>query len=149
MNTKNKCSVYSVPDYIKYDVRLKWPLKILASIILGLSKKEGYCYASNAHLAKLMACHKRTIQKYLSTLEKHKVIKIKLMTSKQNNDKRWIFMGAQTATTLEARRWCPSGRTYLIEDSNSNSEPLGSSKASNEKPALTTPHKQYSFRRTY
>ena len=50
--------------------------KILFSLILGLSSKEGYCYASNAHLAKRTAISIRTISRTIKELALADLLKI-------------------------------------------------------------------------
>lgn len=42
--------------------------KLLYGIILSYSQKEGYCYASNAHLSEMMNCAPRTLQRYIRNL---------------------------------------------------------------------------------
>jgi ribosomal protein L24 len=44
--------------------------KILLSLISGLSKQKGYCFASNKYLAYLTSVSERMVQKYIASLEK-------------------------------------------------------------------------------
>ena len=56
--------------------------KIFYSILVALSKKKGYCFASNSKLSELTKtliskCETRQVKNYLKKLKEHDYIKIK------------------------------------------------------------------------
>jgi len=68
--------------------------KLLYGDIAGLSKREGYCYASNAHLAEVAGVSKRTAENYLEQLEAAGLITREVEGEKS----RRIFLTQKTAT---------------------------------------------------
>jgi transposase-like protein len=75
---------------IRYHKRLTANEKILYSEIVVLSKKEGYCWASNRFLARLYNVTQETISKWISTLKKENLIRIEIDKSAGNRRKVWI-----------------------------------------------------------
>lgn len=63
--------------FILEDKQLTCQAKVLFQIISSLSFKAGYCYATNEQLAEKFGLGLTMVKKYLSELEKNKVIKSK------------------------------------------------------------------------
>lgn len=67
--------------------------KILFSLIYSLSKKEGYCFATNNYLANILNFHPKTISKWINNLEKKKIITIEYVKNIKNEiTERKIFI---------------------------------------------------------
>jgi len=53
--------------------------KFLYGLILSLSQKDGYCYASNKYMSNALDVSPRTLQNYLSDLSTHDLIHIQVL----------------------------------------------------------------------
>lgn len=61
MNEENKISYYAIiPSTVLFNEKIKANEKLLYAVITVLSNKEGYCYASNAYLGKLLNAQPHT-----------------------------------------------------------------------------------------
>ena len=69
-------SYYTVmPTWLLMERKIPSRAKLLYGRIVSLSDKTGYCWASNEYLSKETGIPKRTMQVYLTLLEKYKLIK--------------------------------------------------------------------------
>jgi helix-turn-helix protein len=75
---------------IRYHKGLTANEKILYSEIVVLSKKEGYCWASNRFLARLYGVTPETVSKWISNLKRENLIRIEIDKSAGNRRKLWI-----------------------------------------------------------
>jgi hypothetical protein len=64
------------------DKSLSFQSRFLFTILSSLTKKEGYCYASNQYLAELMDSSDRSIQRWLEELKEKKYIEVHLWKEK-------------------------------------------------------------------
>jgi hypothetical protein len=72
---ENMMSTYSImPTVVACDPTLPDSAKILLSIVVSLTGKYGFCWASNSTLARLTGKSDRQVQRNLSILKKHKEI---------------------------------------------------------------------------
>ena len=70
MNENNKIGYYAIiPSTILFNEKIKSNEKLLYAVITVLSNKEGYCYASNGYLARLLNAQPHTISKWVSHLK--------------------------------------------------------------------------------
>ena len=70
MSEENKIGYYAIiPSTILFNEKIKANEKLLYAVITVLSNKEGYCYASNAYLGKLLNAQPHTISKWVSHLK--------------------------------------------------------------------------------
>ena len=70
-------SYYAIlPATIRYDIRLTPNAKLLYAEITALSNECGYCFARNIYFSELYNVDTRTIQRWVSTLEKCKYVKV-------------------------------------------------------------------------
>lgn len=70
MNEENKIGYYAIiPSTVLFNEKIKANEKLLYAVITVLSNKEGYCYASNAYLGKLLNAQPHTISKWVSHLK--------------------------------------------------------------------------------
>ena len=73
--------------------------KILYGDILYLSKKLGYCHASNNYLAKEHNVHKNSIINWINCLKKNKHINVLYSGDKQNLTLRKIYPTSKCGNT--------------------------------------------------
>ena len=70
MNEENKIGYYAIiPATVLFNEKIKANEKLLYAIITVLSNKEGYCYASNNYLGRLLNAQPHTISKWVSHLK--------------------------------------------------------------------------------
>ena len=65
-----------VPMVVLLDEDLSSTTKLLMGLITALSMKDGYCYASNRYLSKLLKVSKRTISSSITALRRKKYVEI-------------------------------------------------------------------------
>lgn len=87
----NKPTYYGVlPAEVRYHPDLNSSQKVLYTEIDALSRKDGYCFASNAYFANLYGVHKPTISVWIKKLKDAKVIKVHYEISNGNVEVRKI-----------------------------------------------------------
>lgn len=70
MNDENKIGYYAIiPSTILFNEKIKANEKLLYAVITVLSNKEGYCFASNSYLGRLLNAQPHTISKWVSHLK--------------------------------------------------------------------------------
>jgi DNA-binding MarR family transcriptional regulator len=57
-----------LPAHVRYDQDLSGDEKVLYAEISALTKKYGFCYASNAYFARVFHVNKRTVVRWLNQL---------------------------------------------------------------------------------
>jgi len=84
-----------IPASVRYDKNLKANAKLLYGEITALSNEKGYCWAGNNYFANLYEVSKRTIQNWISNLEKNDYIKIRykdIVKNGKNTTQRRIYL---------------------------------------------------------
>ena len=81
-----------IPTLLWDNQQLPWKLKRLYGRIVSLTKKIGYCFASNEYLAKDIGCSIRTITNYLIQLKESGLINIDTQSQKGGGWRRKIFL---------------------------------------------------------
>lgn len=71
-----------LPSCIRYDANISDFAKVLYSEILALSKKNGFCWATNEHFAKAFSKHETTVSRAISELKNQNYIQIETTNSK-------------------------------------------------------------------
>ena len=103
MNEENKIGYYAIiPSTVLFNENVKANEKLLYAIITVLSNKEGYCYASNSYLGKLLNSQPHTISKWVSHLKELGFVFIDII----KNDKGEIIQ----------RRIYPNDTPYTINN---------------------------------
>lgn len=74
-----RTSYIKIPTDIINNYQLSSSSKLLFGYLLSLSKKEGYCYASNDYLSNTFMVNVRTISKLLKELKEEKLIETKII----------------------------------------------------------------------
>lgn len=70
MNENNKIGYYAIiPATVLFNEKIKSNEKLLYAVITILSCKEGYCFATNNYLARLLNAQPHTISKWVSHLK--------------------------------------------------------------------------------
>jgi hypothetical protein len=81
-----------IPITIVTDKNLVPFEKLLLAHIHSLSKMQDYCYANNHYLARTHNVSKRTITKYISSLDKKGYIKSEYIKTDTNISKRKLYI---------------------------------------------------------
>ncbi|MFW6016911.1 MAG: helix-turn-helix domain-containing protein [bacterium] len=84
-----------IPANVRYDKNLKANAKLLYGEITALCNEKGYCWAGNDYFADLYEVSKRTIQNWISNLEKNDYIKIRykdIVKDGKNTTQRRIYL---------------------------------------------------------
>ena len=89
-NIINSYSKVILPNSILGDNRLTFLERLVLIVIISLSKKEGYCWATNEYFKNLFGVSKQTISKSISSLSKYGYIVLKYDKKEKNNSKRVI-----------------------------------------------------------
>jgi Helix-turn-helix domain len=75
-----------IPANVRYDKDLSPNAKLLYGEITALANASGFCWATNAYFAELYDVTKRSVQMWLSQLEKAGYIRVVLVNEGQQND---------------------------------------------------------------
>ncbi|WP_260849209.1 helix-turn-helix domain-containing protein [Brachyspira hyodysenteriae] len=81
-----------IPSAVRYDKRLKPLSKLIYGEITALTNDKGYCWANNNYFAEIYSVSKDTISRAIRQLEEYDYIKCVYDKSKQNNEKRKIYI---------------------------------------------------------
>ena len=65
-----------VPMVVLLDKNISSTTKLLMGLIVTLSMKDGFCYASNKYLSSLLKVSKRTITNSIAVLKEKNYIKV-------------------------------------------------------------------------
>lgn len=85
MNEENKIGYYAIiPATVLFNEKIKANEKLLYAIITVLSNKEGYCFASNSYLGKLLNAQPHTISKWVSHLKELGFICLDIIKNDKN-----------------------------------------------------------------
>jgi hypothetical protein len=85
MNGINKNFYAVITADVLYDKNLSIRQKLLIALINNLSNEKGYCWASNAFFAEILAVEERTIQRDISELEEKHILN-RVINVKPNGD---------------------------------------------------------------
>jgi len=86
----NKPNYYAIlPAKIRYDKSITTNAKLLFAEITALANKEGYCWANNTYFAKLYDVNKRTVQRWLQSLEDY----IEIEVNEYGNNRKITLRG--------------------------------------------------------
>ena len=77
-----------IPAIVMYDERLSTMERLLYGTITLLTKKDGYCYASNGYLANLYKCNEITISRHINQLKKYGYLTVEI----KDNYQRKIYV---------------------------------------------------------
>jgi len=75
-----------IPSKVRYDRDLKPNAKLLYAEIDALADYKGYCWATNEHLATLLAVSKRTVQELVSALAEKGYVEVEVVRDMQTNE---------------------------------------------------------------
>ena len=84
---------------VLYDTNITDTQKILYAIVSNLTNDTGYCYASNAYLAKMLNCSQETIRRHLSALERAGYM-YRHMSLKEGRTQRLLYVNSIPPTEL-------------------------------------------------
>ncbi|ASJ22370.1 helix-turn-helix domain-containing protein [Brachyspira hampsonii] len=90
---KNNKNYYTIiPSNVRHDKRLKSLSKLIYGEIAALTNDKGYCWANNNYFAEIYSVSKDTISRSVKQLEEYNYIKCVYDKTKQNNEKRKIYI---------------------------------------------------------
>ncbi len=123
MSKTQNTSFLTIPYSILNLEGLTLSAKVLLAEILSLSKLEGYCYASNAYLAKRVGISHSTAKGSIQLLKKLGYINIKTL----NFNERFIYPNQgkicptpSTKNDLPPGKKCTGGRSIISHNNNIN-----------------------------
>ena len=120
MNNKNYYTI--IPSSIRYDKRLKSLSKLIYGEIAALTNDKGYCWANNNYFAEIYSVSKDTISRSVKQLEKYNYIKCVYDKTKQNNEKRKIYIKkfnlVPAKNPIQCSKNCDDGIDKKAEDNN-------------------------------
>ena len=79
-NKKNYFAI--IPAPVRYCKKLKANEKLMFGELTALTNEKGFCYASNDYFANLYGVSKTSVSKWISSLEKNKFIRVKMIYQK-------------------------------------------------------------------
>ncbi len=95
MEIKDQSYWVVIPTKLFFDGKDNKNSRGLYGLISSLSKKEGYCYASNQLLADIIKVSNPTIQRWLKKLQDMNYIKCEYNETLKNSDKRKIYINGE------------------------------------------------------
>jgi len=104
-----------IPASVRYDNNISPNAKLLYSELTALTKKDGYCYASNGYFSNLYKVDSRTIRRWVSELVRHGHVRLSLTS---NNTIRHIFIVEYTSSYPGQK--CPTPRTKMSDTQDKN-----------------------------
>ena len=130
MSNENKIGYYAViPSSILFDEDVKPNEKLLYAVITVLANKEGYCFASNSYLAKLLNVEPHTISKWVSHLKKLEFVCLDIIKNDKGeiiqrriypNDTPYTINRVYPYTTNSTEGMSPKGQNNNIINNNIN-----------------------------
>ena len=104
----DKPTYYGVlPAEVRYHPKLNSSQKVLYTEIDALSRKQGYCFASNAYFADLYGVHKITISAWIKSLKQAGVIKVHYEITNGNVEMRKITPLSKNTNTPKQKHLPP------------------------------------------
>lgn len=99
-----------IPASVRYDKNLLKGSTLLYGEITALSNKKGFCWASDSYFAELYGVDKRSIQRWLSSLEDNGYIKRIVERDGKRIKSRFIKLCDKNVTTLTTKTSYPSDK---------------------------------------
>lgn len=134
MNEENKIGYYAIiPSTVLFNERIKANEKLLYAVITVLSNKEGYCYASNTYLGKLLKAQPHTISKWVSHLKSSGFLCLDIIKNDKGeiiqrriypNDTPYTINRTYPYSTDGTEGMSPKGQYNNIIDNNINKEKI-------------------------
>ncbi|KLI42096.1 hypothetical protein SZ40_10485 [Brachyspira hyodysenteriae] len=109
-----------IPSAVRYDKRLKPLSKLIYGEITALTNDKGYCWANNNYFAEIYSVSKDTISRAVRQLEEFNYIKCIYDKTKQNNEKRKIYIKSSVSSKKSIRhsKNPTDGIDKKVEDNN-------------------------------
>lgn len=117
----------TIPAPVLYHKKLKPNAKLLYGVIVALTKKEGYCYASNAFLADTFNLTPSSVSKLIKQLSDLGFIAIKYQCSGKEIKERRIFIhgvltNSQGGIDKKTRGYCQKDKDITIFNNNKDKD---------------------------
>lgn len=95
-----------IPSCIRYDANVSDFAKVLYSEILALSKKNGFCWATNEHFAKAFSKHEMTISKAISELKNANYLKVESTRSNLGIQRKLFALSENANSAISKKTKC-------------------------------------------
>lgn len=117
---ENKNYYTIIPSAVRYDKRLKPLSKLIYGEITALTNDKGYCWANNNYFAEIYSVSKDTISRAVRQLEEYNYIKCIYDKTKQNNEKRKIYIKKSVSAkkSIRCSKNSTDGIDKKVEDNN-------------------------------
>lgn len=117
---ENKNYYTIIPSAVRYDKRLKPLSKLIYGEITALTNDKGYCWANNNYFAEIYSVSKDTISRAVRHLEEYGYIKCIYDKTKQNNEKRKIYIKKSVSAkkSIRCSKKSTDGIDKKVEDNN-------------------------------
>ncbi len=103
-----------IPSNVRYDKRLCAHAKLLYAEISALTKREGYCWASNVFFADSFETSTRSIQTWLAELRDAGHIRTFVNTEDGNTRKIWLTLAKPASLPHEENFVTPHEENFTI-----------------------------------
>ena len=123
-----------IPAIVMYDERLSMMERLLYGTITLLTKKDGYCYASNGYLANLYKCNESTITRHIGQLKKYGYLTVEI----KDNYQRKIYVNLPKEGGMQN---CIDNNISQYYESNKNNKNINNSKELFDQQELVEPDK--------
>ena len=123
-----------IPAIVMYDERLSMMERLLYGTITLLTKKDGYCYASNGYLANLYKCNESTITRHIGQLKKYGYLTVEI----KDNYQRKIYVNLPKEGGTQN---CIDNNISQYYESNKNNKNINNSKELFDQQELVEPEK--------
>lgn len=136
---EEKPSYYAIiPATVRYDERLKANEKLLFGEITSLTNKTGECWATNKYFADLYKVSIRSVQCWLSNLEKNEYIRINFIKNTDIKDftQRIITLGGEENFTGGGKNLHGGYEENFTHNNTSNNNKNNKKEIYKEKPTL-------------
>lgn len=104
-----------IPAIVMYDERLTYLERLLYGTITLLTKRDGYCYASNGYLGSLYKCNEMTISRHINQLKKYGYLTVEI----KDNYQRKIYVNLPKEGVIQN---CIGSYTKSYKGVNENAE---------------------------
>lgn len=93
ISNKSVKNFIQVPTMVLHDSEISPNSKLIFGIILSLTRKRGYCYASNSTFSSILNRHNNAISRSISQLSQYGYLQIQYV-----NQKRRIYISLEVLT---------------------------------------------------
>ncbi|BDD07450.1 helix-turn-helix domain-containing protein [Aureibacter tunicatorum] len=102
-----------IPDQVRKSEKLTATAKLIYGDILLLSRKKGYCYATNSHFANQYHISAHSVSRLINALQANGFIKSSVNKSEGNKRKIFPQIGIKEDNTNSLNTMCHNANSYV------------------------------------